>query len=103
MRASVASSRESQATILPLNMTAMRSQSRRNSGVSEEETSTPIAVSRGGDQESVDLRLGADVDATGRLVEHQHARLAREPLAEHDLLLVPARERRDRTPPASGL
>ena len=51
--------------------------------------STPIAVSRDSDQEPVDLRLGTDVDATGRLVEHQHLRSAREPLGEHHLLLVP--------------
>ena len=41
----------------------------------------------------VDLDLGADVDAAGRLVEDQHARLGRQPLAEHDLLLVAARQR----------
>src|SRR5689334_17329915 len=40
----------------------------------------------------VDLDLRADVDAPGRFVEDQHMRLRREPLGEHDLLLVPARE-----------
>ena len=40
----------------------------------------------------VDLGLGADVDAARRLVEDQHLRLHREPLAEHDLLLVAARQ-----------
>ena len=38
----------------------------------------------------VDLDLGADVDPAGRLVEDQHARLGRQPLGEHDLLLVAA-------------
>ena len=40
----------------------------------------------------IDLRLGAHVDAAGRLVEDQHPGLHREPLAEDDLLLVAARE-----------
>ena len=40
----------------------------------------------------VDLGLGADVDAARRLVEDQHARVHGQPLAEHDLLLVAARE-----------
>src|SRR3954469_6066729 len=42
------------------------------------------------------LPLGADVDAARRLVEDQHGRLRREPLREGALLLVPARQRRDR-------
>ena len=42
----------------------------------------------------VDLLLGADVDAAGRLVEEQHARRGGQPLADHDLLLVAAGERR---------
>ena len=40
----------------------------------------------------VDLVLGADVDAAGRLVEDQHLRLGHHPLGEHDLLLVAAGE-----------
>ena len=43
----------------------------------------------------VDLGLGADVDAARRLVHDQDARLGREPLAEHDLLLVAAGELAD--------
>ena len=46
----------------------------------------------------VDLELGADVDALGRLVEQQHARLGRQPLGDDDLLLVAAAERVGRTP-----
>ena len=42
--------------------------------------------------ERMDLRLGADVDAAGRLVEHQHAAARRQPLREHELLLVAARQ-----------
>ena len=74
IRASVASSRESDATIRPRNMTTIRSQSRRSSGISDDDTRIPIPSLRGTEEEPVDLRLGADVDATGRLVEHQDAR-----------------------------
>src|SRR6185436_789967 len=42
IRASVASSRESSATIRPRNMTSTRSQSVSNSGVSEDDTRIPI-------------------------------------------------------------
>ena len=38
----------------------------------------------------VDLVLGADVDAAGRLVEDEQARAAQQPLADHHLLLVAA-------------
>ena len=38
----------------------------------------------------VDLDFGADVDAARRLVEDEDARVAGEPLAEDDLLLVAA-------------
>ena len=40
----------------------------------------------------VDLVLGADVDAAGRLVEDQHVRVGEDPLRQHDLLLVAAGE-----------
>ena len=43
----------------------------------------------------VDIRLGADVDAPGGLVEDQHGRLGVEPLGEHRLLLVAARQQAD--------
>ena len=45
--------------------------------------------------QAVDLELGADVDAAGRLVQDQDARLAGEPAGEHHLLLVAARELAD--------
>src|SRR5579871_1865554 len=44
--------------------------------------------------QAVDLRLGGDVDALGRLVEQQHCDLARQPFRQDDLLLVAARQRR---------
>ena len=40
----------------------------------------------------VDRAPGADVDAAGRLVEHDHLRLGDQPLGQHDLLLVAAGE-----------
>ncbi len=43
--------------------------------------------------ERVNLRLGADVDAARRLVEDQHGASRGEPLRQHDLLLVAARQR----------
>ena len=39
-----------------------------------------------------DLALGADVDAAGRVVEQEHARLGQQHLAEDHLLLVAAGE-----------
>ena len=37
-------------------------------------------------------RLGAHVDALGGFVENQHAGIARQPLGDHDLLLIAAGE-----------
>ena len=44
----------------------------------------------------VDLGLGPDVDPARGLVEDEHARMRVQPLAQHDLLLVAARQRGDR-------
>src|ERR1700740_220091 len=44
---------------------------------------------------SEDFRLGADVDAPGRLVEDEKFRTGSEPFADDDLLLVAAREQCD--------
>jgi hypothetical protein len=38
----------------------------------------------------MNLRLGTDVDAAGRLIDDQQRGLAGEPLRQHDLLLIPA-------------
>ena len=51
---------------------------------------------------AVDLGLGADVDAAGRLVEDEHPGAHRQPLAEHDLLLVAAGEVDDLLDGCSG-
>jgi hypothetical protein len=50
----------------------------------------------------VDLLLGSDVDATRRLVEQEHGRRLRQPLAQCDLLLVAAAQLRDLLPEIAG-
>src|SRR3954452_561157 len=50
----------------------------------------------------VDLGLRPHVDALGGLVEHEHLRLRRQPPGEEHLLLVAARQRRDRLLPRPG-
>ena len=47
-------------------------------------------------QPGVDLALGADIDAAGRLVEQQQPGIAEDLLGQHDLLLVAARQGADR-------
>src|SRR6266545_659913 len=42
--------------------------------------------------DAVDLELGSDIDAAGGLVQDQQPRLGVHPFAEHDLLLVAARQ-----------
>ena len=54
------------------------------------------ALAREVGDDRVDLGLGLHVDALGRLVQDQHARLGRQPLGQHDLLLVAAGQRLDR-------
>ena len=53
--------------------------------------------------DGVDLVLGADVDAAGRLVEDQHVGIGEQPLRQHDLLLVAAGELADGRHHAGGL
>src|SRR3954469_3450877 len=43
-------------------------------------------------EDPVHLGLGPDVDTAGRLVDDEQLRPAGQPLAQHDLLLVPARQ-----------
>ena len=50
-----------------------------------------------------DLRLGADVDPGGGLIENENSRLGEQPFADHDLLLVAAREGLDREVARGGL
>ena len=58
--------------------------------------STDMPSSAEGDHEPLDLGLGADVDAAGRLVEDEQLRLGGQPAGEQHLLLVAAAEGRDR-------
>ena len=53
--------------------------------------------------EVVDGRLGADVDALGRLVENDHLRPRRQPFGDDDLLLVAARKLAEPLLPVGGL
>ena len=80
----------------PSRITRTRSATRRISGSSEETTIIERAL--GGEllDQGVDLGLGADVDAAGRLVEQQDARTGGDPAADDRLLLVAARELADR-------
>ena len=79
----------------PSAMTRMRSASPISSGISDEIRMTPMPLGRELVDQPIDLRLGADVDAAGRLVEDEQHRLARQPAREHHLLLVAAGEFRD--------
>ena len=47
-------------------------------------------------EQPIDFRLGADVDADGRFVEDEELGAVVEPFADHDLLLVAARQAGDR-------
>ena len=80
------------ATISPSRMTRMRVQMPTSSSSSEETTRTPRPDLGEVADDSVDLGLGRDVDASGGLIEKQHATLVEQPSREHDFLLVAARE-----------
>ena len=60
------------------------------------------ALARELGHQAVHLGLGADVDAARRLVDDQDLRAGGEPLAEHDLLLVAARQEADGVGAAGG-
>ena len=95
-RCSENSSRSRMPLIAPSCMTAMRSLTPITSSMSLEIIRTATPASASAAQHVVDLALGADVDAARRLVEDDRARLHRQPLRQHDLLLVAAGERADR-------
>ena len=70
----------------------MRSDRPTSSGTSVEWKRTILPSSARAADEGEDLLLRADVDASRRVVEQDHAGADLEPLADHDLLLVAARE-----------
>ena len=70
--------------------TATRSLSRSTSSSSAEMNSTAMPSSAELGDQLLDLGLGADVDAAGRLVEDQQPRLGDQPAGQQHLLLVAA-------------
>ena len=72
----------------PSRMTSTRSLIARTSGRSDEIRITATPARGHLADELVDVRLRADVDPAGGLVEDDHRRLRVEPLGEHHLLLV---------------
>ena len=86
----------------PACMTTMRSASAISSdqiGRDDEDAGAGVGESR---EDGVDLVLGGDVDAAGRLVDDEDFRIGLQPPREQRLLLVAARESRDGTRPGSG-
>ena len=88
------------ATVRPRLSTTTRSQRPSSSGISLEAMRTPSPCRGELANAGVNLALGADVDAARRLVEQQSRGSAEHFLGEHDLLLIAARQRADREPPA---
>ena len=95
MRSLVISSPRSSAITTPRCSTITREQRRSSSALSDEHTTVAVPSRRGQVDEAVDVGLRPDVDALGRLVEHEHSRRAAEPAGHHDLLLVAARQLAD--------
>ena len=83
-------------------MTSTRSLMPSTSGSSLEIIRIAMPCLREPAHQRVDLGLGADVDAAGRLVHDQDPRLGLQPLAEDDLLLVAAGELADHLLAARG-
>ena len=96
MACSLSSSRWSSAAIRPWRMTSTRSARRMISGSSDETTITDLPSAARRLDQSVDLGLGADVDAARRLVEQQDLAFGRDPAGDDGLLLVAAAEQPDR-------
>ena len=56
-----------------------------------------------GADEAIELVLGADVDASGRIEQQQDAAFGEQPLGDRDLLLVAAGERADARPQGAAV
>ena len=90
IRSSVHSDRARVPVIAPSCITATRSLMSRISSMSL--LIMRIATPARGEvaHQHIDFGFGADVDAARRFVEDQHLRAEREPLRQHDLLLIAA-------------
>ena len=103
MASSVALARGISAVIRPSQRTMIRSADGQQLGqLARGHDDGPALGGQPADQ-SVDLGLGADVDAAGGLVEQEDLRLDQEPAGEDALLLVAAREAGDRDVAAGRL
>ena len=87
---SLISSPVSTPTTAPSRSTSTRSAPSTTSSSSEEISTTPSPCRGQLVDQRLDLGLGADVDAPGRLVEQQHPRVQAEHPGQQDLLLVAA-------------
>ena len=93
--ASLASARSTSAVTRPLLITAMRSLSAMHLVEIGGDEDDAEALRRETAHGAENLGLGADVDAAARLVHQQHLRVGHQRLADHDLLLIAARQRGD--------
>ena len=91
-RAMVSSLRGISETTRPRLKTSARWQMRSTSSKSEEKQEHGEPLLQGLLQEMIDLRLGADIDADGRLLEHEKAHLRLHPARDDNLLLIAAAE-----------
>ena len=90
-------------TILPSDITTMRSQAASSTDVSDEMSSIARPARASSPDQSDDLALGANVDARRRLVQNEDGGHRSQPLADHDLLLVAARKRIHRSVSADAV
>lgn len=75
---------------LPSHITMMRSQTPISSGISDEIMITALPCCTRLAEQQVNIALGADIDAAGRLIEDDDIRVVQQPLGDNDLLLVAA-------------
>ena len=75
---------------LPSHITMMRSQTPISSGISGRNHDNGLALLYQLAEQQVNIALGADIDAAGRLIEDDDIRVVQQPLGDNDLLLVAA-------------
>ena len=84
----VASSASISPASLPPDITMIRSQIPRSSGIPEENYDNYFAAVRKIDDELIDLILCTDIDSSGRLIQKQYFRIGKKPSSKDNLLLV---------------